>query len=171
MKRGTILINAYFNFYYAAQMVLAFRITQDFAEEHGYFMVFCETLGRHVFVLCFWSSSYCILLHLCLPQILNVSLKDWKTRDLMRIIWVSGRGARKTDLCRTPGKSAAQILSEHMGLVTPHQAFPLGPAKLIQEWLSSSDTISRQNNSASLNLPSVLICQVMKERRNKKITA
>lgn len=44
-----------------------------------------------------------------------------------------------------------------MGLATPHQAFPLCPAKLIQEWLSSSDSISRQNKSASLNTPSALI--------------
>lgn len=54
---------------------------------------------------------------------------------------------------------------EHMGLATSHHAFPLCPAKLIQEWLSSSDSICRQNKSASLNTPSALIGQAMEGRK------
>lgn len=52
-----------------------------------------------------------------------------------------------------------------MGLAMSHQAFPLCPAKLIQESLSSSDSISRQNKSASLNTPSQLIGQAMKGKK------
>lgn len=52
-----------------------------------------------------------------------------------------------------------------MGLAMPHQSFPLCPAKLIQEWLSSSDSISRQNKSASLNTPSELIGQAMEGKK------
>lgn len=56
-----------------------------------------------------------------------------------------------------------QTSSEHMGLATSHHVFPLCPAKLIQEWLSSSDSIRRQDMSASLNTPSALIGQAMVE--------
>ena len=52
-----------------------------------------------------------------------------------------------------------------MGLATSHHAFPLCPAKLIQEWLSSSDSICRQNKSASLNTPSALIGQATEGRK------
>lgn len=58
-----------------------------------------------------------------------------------------------------------------MGLATPHQAFPLCPAKLIQEWLSSSDSISRQNKSASLNTPSALIGQPIQGEKKDFVIA
>lgn len=39
---------------------------------------------------------------------------------------------------------------EHMGLATSHHAFPLCPAKLIQESLTSSDSICRQEHKCFL---------------------
>lgn len=53
-----------------------------------------------------------------------------------------------------------------MDPATPHQAFPLCPAKPIQEWLSSSDSISRQRKGASLNTLSALIGQAMVGKKN-----
>lgn len=145
-----------------------------------------------LFIFWHLNSKLCEILVICFPQrklnfsvipapqILLISLKfsvfftDGRCGELVFVVQavrgLVGGGLTPEKTCTQENLRANKLRSHPSaqffwaygaGGIPP--CFPLCPAKLIQEWLSSSDSIYRQNTSAALNNPSVLIGQTMLE--------